>query len=384
MTNVNNNINTSSPKFHKGSISESLLIKDTNKNISNTTKKVNLAHLSLNTQDKLNTSQSNFKPSSQVVSFVSNESISLKSISGYKEPKVTQLATGITYNEYIHSSGDKKETIRAITLNTSNLNKLDVNFSRNSSLNFEKVAKQSDVLAVMNGTFFTGNQANGKPAGDIIGTEFGELSDIDKKFYEKKGAFTIAEDSIISNIENRYSFSIDNNGKATVFRGGIDNLTVMNGKNYSNQFKMSIGGGVLLFDTSNTDGKKMYDSIGNGKNSFNSVYKNNNDERIVKSGNGGDPSRIAPRSAMGILSDGSVVMINASEGIYRKPGGNGMTPYDLAKAMKEMGCVTAIMFDGGGAPTMIAKDQNGKIVTHTTPHESDGYGNNKSMIVINK
>lgn len=306
-------------------------------------------------------------------------------LTGYNKPKTTQLASGINYSEFTHKSGKEQETVRAITLSPSSISKLGVSFSRNSNINFEQTAARKDVLAVMNGTFFTGPDPIGKPAGDVVGTEYGQMNSKDISNKEKKGAFTTSERTVLGNIEKRYSFAVDNNGKAVVFRGGVDNsATTPNGGHLANQYKMSLGGGVLLFDKSNTDGKKMYDLISNGNSSYNKQYANLNDDRIIKSGNGGDPDRVAPRSAMGIMSDGSVVIMNASEGKYRKTKGAGMTPYELAKTMKEMGCVTAVMFDGGGAPVMIAKDNKGKTVTHTTPHESDGYGNNKSVIVINK
>lgn len=307
-------------------------------------------------------------------------------INGYQKPKTVELAEGVTYKEYISNNNSPTETIRAVNISPEKLSKLNVDFSRSSSLNFNDIAKNSNTLVVMNGTFMTSTDASGRPAGDIVGKEFGKVPAKDISKGEKSGKFTISENTVISNIEKRYSFAIDKNNKATIFRGGIDNPAIKPDSNHSaDNYNFSLGGGVLLFDKSSSSGKILFNQVKpSNDDKFNSEYLKNNDSRITGKGQGGEPSRIAPRSAMGIMPDGSVVMVNSSEGKYRRTNGAGTTPYELAKIMKDMGCISAVMFDGGGAPVMIAKDKNGKTITHTTPHESGGYGNNKSMIILNK
>ena len=62
---------------------------------------------------------------------------------------------------------------------------------------------------------------------------------------------------------------------------------------------------------------------------------------------------VAPRTAIGIKEDGSVVMTVADG---RSTISNGLVLTDLAKYMAEQGCVTAVNLDGGGSSAMSIKD----------------------------
>lgn len=62
---------------------------------------------------------------------------------------------------------------------------------------------------------------------------------------------------------------------------------------------------------------------------------------------------VAPRTAIGIKEDGSVVMTVADG---RSTISNGLVLTDLAKYMAEQGCVTAVNLDGGGSSAISIKD----------------------------
>jgi hypothetical protein len=305
------------------------------------------------------------KPKLNSYSFLSESKSNINIPKSYTLKNKSELKDGIDFFEL--NNGNDKKTIRAVEINPSNLKNLNVLFSRDSSLNIEKVHKDPKNLVVMNGTFFTGTGVDGRAAGDLKGIE----KSVSLKANEKKGLVTNAETSVRKEIEQRFSFAVDNSGKASIFKGGLDDKK-------QSDFKTSIGGGVLLFDSKDSS---LYKNL-NNESSYESDYLAKNDKRITSSGQGGDPNRATPRSAIGIMSNGSTVLVNIGEGIYRRAGG--MTPYQVAKTLKEMGCVSAIMFDGGGAPVLKAKDENGKEVTNSSPDIKGGYSNNKSLIVISK
>lgn len=56
----------------------------------------------------------------------------------------------------------------------------------------------------------------------------------------------------------------------------------------------------------------------------------------------------------------------------------------LAVLMKELGCVRALMFDGGGAPVMVVRTKKGQMLTHTHPEHSrtSNYFYNYSFLVL--
>lgn len=74
-----------------------------------------------------------------------------------------------------------------------------------------------------------------------------------------------------------------------------------------------------------------------------------------------------PRSAVGIDETGTVVTIVAVDG--RRTDAKGMTQTELGQLMAELGCYTALNFDGGGS-TLMAVDNNGEKEVVNQP--SDG------------
>lgn len=72
-----------------------------------------------------------------------------------------------------------------------------------------------------------------------------------------------------------------------------------------------------------------------------------------------------PRTAAGVTSDGTVVLIVVDG---RQPAiSNGASLADLAYIMSTLDCVNAINLDGGGSSTFILKNEKGELVTENSP-----------------
>ena len=72
-----------------------------------------------------------------------------------------------------------------------------------------------------------------------------------------------------------------------------------------------------------------------------------------------------PRTAVGFTEDGRFIMITVDG---REEDSTGMTLYELAALMKELGCYNAMNLDGGGSSQMYI---NGKVVNN--PSNNGGY-----------
>lgn len=72
-----------------------------------------------------------------------------------------------------------------------------------------------------------------------------------------------------------------------------------------------------------------------------------------------------PRTAAGVTSDGTVVLIIVDG---RQPEiSNGASLADLAYIMSTFGCTDAVNLDGGGSSTLILKNEKGELVTENSP-----------------
>lgn len=74
-----------------------------------------------------------------------------------------------------------------------------------------------------------------------------------------------------------------------------------------------------------------------------------------------------PRTAAGVSENGKSLYLVTVEG--RESNTRGMTQYELADLMLEIGCYTAINFDGGGSTEMVAKNDKGAAEIINTPSE---------------
>ncbi len=78
---------------------------------------------------------------------------------------------------------------------------------------------------------------------------------------------------------------------------------------------------------------------------------------------------VPPRTAVGITADGNVVLFVADGRQF--PTSCGMTYYQLAHAMKSLGCVDALNLDGGGSSTFISQHEGSdEMICRNSP--SDG------------
>lgn len=306
----------------------------------------------------------------------------LKPPAGYVEARRSHLATGMNYAEFrLAGNGTDAQghkTIRAVMISPQQLGKLNVYFSDTYTvpIHISNLAQKKDMLAVMNGTFM------GKlPAGDIIGTRVtnGRLPADQRKQppgMATDSAYTNAETRTGENLDARYSVALTKDNKIEVFRGGISDAN-------RSKYRMSIGGGVLLFDKDQN--RAMYDAVGTP--AYDALYENSNEAKIVNRGDplgeaqGGKLKYVKPRSALAVMPNGSMVMINLGEGKQRWDK-QGVGPEDLAKLLKRMGAVKAVMLDGGGAPVMDIKDQYGHRIEQTEPYS--GYDSNYSFIGLSQ
>lgn len=77
----------------------------------------------------------------------------------------------------------------------------------------------------------------------------------------------------------------------------------------------------------------------------------------------------APRTAIGLKADGKVIMFVVDG--RQAPYSAGMTLYELAETMINMGCVKAVNCDGGGSSTFVSeREGSGELAVRNTP--SDG------------
>lgn len=79
-----------------------------------------------------------------------------------------------------------------------------------------------------------------------------------------------------------------------------------------------------------------------------------------------DTSYLAPRSAVGIKADGSVIFFTCDG--RQAPESCGMDNYQVAATMLSLGCVDALSLDGGGSSTLVTKREAGsKLTTKNKP-----------------
>ncbi len=90
-------------------------------------------------------------------------------------------------------------------------------------------------------------------------------------------------------------------------------------------------------------------------------------------------SGTAPRSAVGITSDGQVVFITLDG--RQSPYSAGATYYELAQIMIDAGCVSAVALDGGGSSTFVSK-QEGDDELSVVNRPSDGYERSVSSSLL--
>ena len=80
--------------------------------------------------------------------------------------------------------------------------------------------------------------------------------------------------------------------------------------------------------------------------------------------------KLNPRSAVGVKADGSLVLFE-NDG-RQKPNSMGLIPVELGKVMQSLGCVDALLLDGGGSSAFCTRRADTKTLTRRSS-PSDGY-----------
>lgn len=290
----------------------------------------------------------------------------LRTPNGYYRTRIFQLSEGILFKQYERKGKAHPEySLRALRIEPRAFGKMQVLFSDTSKrpLYFYKVAQRRQTLAIMNWGFF-----GTLPAGDIIGQRCQRQG-----LSCQPGIYHNSEKRTGKRTDRRYLLTINRRNQAQIQRGGL-------GPQSGKWYQLAMGGGILLFDKDLAP--QLW--VATGRKNYNAYFASPryNESRIVQNGQAGDVRRSAPRSAMGIMADGSLVYLQIGEGRYRLK--SGATPARLAVLMKELGCVRALMFDGGGAPVMVVRTKKGQMLTHTHPEHSrtSNYFYNYSFLVL--
>jgi hypothetical protein len=293
---------------------------------------------------------------------------SLRTPAGYTRTRLLQLADGLLFKQYERQGKappSPVQSLRALLLAPAEFRRFQPLFSDSyrRPLYFHTVAQRRQTLAVLNWGFF-----GSIPAGDILGQRCHALGKVCQA-----GLYHQSEQRTRKRTDLRYTLAINRQGKAVIFRGGL-------GKNSARWYSRAVGGGILLFDREQA--LPLWLAV--GRKNYNSYYVQGryNESSIVRTGQAGDPSRRAPRCAMGIMADGSLLLLHWGEGRYRLTGG--ATPAQLALALKQMGAVRALLFDGGGAPVMAVRTRGGRPITNTLPEHTrtSNYYYNYSFLAL--
>lgn len=173
--------------------------------------------------------------------------------------------------------------------------------------------------------------------GEVIVASNGDFFDI--KTGEPEGSLVIEENILLRN-GKRPIFAVLKNGKAVIRKKG----------NKLNNISEAISGREML------------------------IWR----DRIVAN-TGGERD---PREAIGICSDGTIVIISVDG---REPASAGVTLYELAEIMKAQGCRDALNLDGGGSASLMTKRYNDSELVFRSNH-SDGPERNvgSALLVVTK
>lgn len=94
----------------------------------------------------------------------------------------------------------------------------------------------------------------------------------------------------------------------------------------------------------------------------------------------------AQRTSIGFKADGSIVLVCTAGREVNEVGLNGLTVYELADLMVQLGCVTAYNFDGGNSTTMITQKADGSDFDIRIRGNEGTYGRNvaNSFYIVRK
>jgi len=189
--------------------------------------------------------------------------------------------------------------IRVLFVDTSKVN-ISAEFNNGKAIKTNQFTENNNFIASINGQFF----ANGILLGDIKSNN---------KIYTDKNNYDKISD-------NRYFISIDDKGKISYGKGGLE-------ENSNNKTKFFIGGLLRLYDN-------------------NKIYKD--------SYSGDSQNSSIARTFIGIDNNDKLALITIGEGSKRNKGAS----FDESiKILKNLNIKTAFILDGGGSTNMIVKNK---------------------------
>lgn len=292
----------------------------------------------------------------------------LRTPRNYRTVRTLYLEDGMILKHFDYGNkrpADPRYTVRALMVPPEAFDRLRILFSDTWArpLSSQTVLERRDVMGLLSWCFF------GRiPAGDMIGLR---CRDLGRNC--KPGIYHNAEKRTGKNINLRWTLALNHQKQFRLFRGGL-------GPDSHRWYRLAMGGGILLFDPDTSP--SLYASV--GRKDYASYYlsSQNNHQDIVRKGQAGYLHRATPRSAAGLMPDGSFVFVNLGEGQYRFDGG--ATPASLAAVLKQMGLRSAVMYDGGGAPQMALKSPQGRLLVRTLPERtrSSDYSYNYAFLTL--
>jgi len=192
----------------------------------------------------------------------------------------------------------------------------------------------SDTLVMINGSLF-----GGKPHEKYYSETYGPFA-INGHIYEPPGDYKINYDYPV------FVYKNDENNNEIAYVGFLDEYTFKN--EIAPSAKFVIGGTHTLL----VNGQKQVEG---------------HDKAV-------NPKGVAPRTMLGIREDGSLILVvvdgkNLNGEVFITTEGNkvsgrsGISLYEGAEIMKNLGCIHAINLDGGGSSRMY---YNGRVVSKPT------------------
>ncbi len=165
---------------------------------------------------------------------------------------------------------------------------------------------------------------------------------------------------------------------------GVNVVGGINGDMYNTSTGEPIGVLVMNGTQKHTGWEPFFAILNNGKAVIRDAGASTADVKEAVSGhlvlvrNGvvatADTGYLAPRTAIGIKADGTVVMFVADG--RQAPASCGINNVNIAHTMKALGCVDALSLDGGGSATLISQRENE--TTYTTKNKPS-YGVDRTL-----
>ncbi len=147
---------------------------------------------------------------------------------------------------------------------------------------------------------------------------------------------------------------------------GVNVIAGINGDMYNTSTGEPVGVLVIDGQKRHTGWEPFFAILNNGKAVIRDAGASTSDVKEAVSGhlvmirNGNivtsDPGYLAPRTAIGIKADGTVIMFVADG--RQAPASCGINTVNLAHTMKALGCVDALSLDGGGSATLVSQREN--------------------------